>query len=372
MYFNYFLYSGNPGPGMLDIPRMSINKNLSTKILIIDRGLDDLLPDISSLGKYIKFLRFTANGISLKRILFIPYLIYKIYKEFLEIKSSKINVNVHTLDCLIVVVVCKYIFHSKNINIIYQIRDLHTSQHSKGFLFRILQFFESKILNSVGLFLFSSERFADFYKKKYNIQKKYMILENIPRPEIYEKFKSEKIRICDSGKMVIGYIGILRYFNSINYLIKSLNNTNRSFSLYVAGGGDKTCFSNLNDKIDFHNFGSFNYINSIVDHYNHVDLIYAVYDSSDYNCQIAMPNKFYESILFKKPIIVASNTYLSDRVLELGIGISVDINTSDLLVRLNNIDTWYFDCLKALNLIDSNKMVNEYNSVLENIVSYNE
>jgi hypothetical protein len=76
-----------------------------------------------------------------------------------------------------------------------------------------------------------------------------------------------------------------------------------------------------------------------------VDLIFAVYDRYDLNCQIAMPTKFYESILTKIPILVSSNTYVGDLVERLEIGKAVDGESVDALLetlsQIHDPDSWY-------------------------------
>ena len=62
-----------------------------------------------------------------------------------------------------------------------------------------------------------------------------------------------------------------------------------------------------------------------------------MYDSTDLNVRLALPNKLYESMYFKKPILVSSNTYLSQVVDQYGIGFKWDQNDmSGLILYLNS------------------------------------
>ena len=69
-----------------------------------------------------------------------------------------------------------------------------------------------------------------------------------------------------------------------------------------------------------------------------------------------MPNKFYESIISRIPIMVASGTFVGREVERLGIGILVKsgdvINLEVLLSEVNNPNSWYEQALKALHSID--------------------
>ena len=55
-------------------------------------------------------------------------------------------------------------------------------------------------------------------------------------------------------------------------------------------------------------------------------MLYAVYDASNPNVKIALPNKLYESVYCEIPIIVAKGTYLAEIVNQWGVGVSVSHN----------------------------------------------
>ena len=59
--------------------------------------------------------------------------------------------------------------------------------------------------------------------------------------------------------------------------------------------------------------------------------IYSVYDADMSNVRVALPNKLYESVYCRLPIIVAKNTYLEKVVNDWGVGIGVDHNSVEEL-----------------------------------------
>ena len=67
--------------------------------------------------------------------------------------------------------------------------------------------------------------------------------------------------------------------------------------------------------------------------YADVDLIWSVYDTSLQNVRIAMPNKFYEVILSRIPIVVAENA-LANRVYKAGIGICVPCDNAETIAKI--------------------------------------
>lgn len=58
--------------------------------------------------------------------------------------------------------------------------------------------------------------------------------------------------------------------------------------------------------------------------YSSVDLILCTYDTKFANVRLAEPNKLYEAIYFRRPIIVSLNTFLAKKVEKLGIGCAVN------------------------------------------------
>ena len=84
-----------------------------------------------------------------------------------------------------------------------------------------------------------------------------------------------------------------------------------------------------------------------------MDLIWSVYDTSLQNVRIAMPNKFYEAILSRIPIVVAENTYLANRVYKAGIGICVPCDNAETIAKILAIackkEGWYITALNALD-----------------------
>jgi glycosyltransferase involved in cell wall biosynthesis len=121
-----------------------------------------------------------------------------------------------------------------------------------------------------------------------------------------------------------------------------------------------------NDIVEF--FGPYEYTRDIKRLYSNIDLVYAVYDDKDRNCQLAMPNKFYEAIIAKIPIIVAQNTFVGSEVIRLGIGCVVrtgDVNgLAKLLMKMPSSDGWHARAIIALDQIDVRSYFEAYEMAL--------
>ena len=80
--------------------------------------------------------------------------------------------------------------------------------------------------------------------------------------------------------------------------------------------------------------GPFDYVSEIKNCYSDIDLIWSVYDTRIENVRLALSNKLYESLMSGIPVIAATDTHLAERVTEMGIGASVEGQSSESIATL--------------------------------------
>lgn len=84
--------------------------------------------------------------------------------------------------------------------------------------------------------------------------------------------------------------------------------------------------------------GRFKNPNDLPKIYENIDILLCTYDYRIDNVRYAEPNKLYEAIYFRKPIIVSSNTFLSNKVSELNIGYHIDsLDKNSIVSFFNNL-----------------------------------
>jgi glycosyltransferase involved in cell wall biosynthesis len=158
---------------------------------------------------------------------------------------------------------------------------------------------------------------------------------------------------------VIGFIGVLRYRKCLEQLIDAvrlLRKEGVNIRVKFAGGGEvEEVRSYARGEPEFVFLGPFRYSQDVQRLYADLDVIYSVYDGADRNCQLAMPNKFYESIITGIPIMVADKTYLERRVRDIGAGTGVAYEDVEALAEMLRDAVarrgWYArasTCLKGL------------------------
>ncbi|SHG75049.1 Glycosyltransferase involved in cell wall bisynthesis [Marinomonas polaris DSM 16579] len=226
-----------------------------------------------------------------------------------------------------------------NKNMVYEIPDLPLRSKSKvknyiiSFIFKFLVFllFKRVVITS-SAFVHKLPKKIDFYE-----------CENLPSEvDSYNKVKSKKLK-------TIAFVGVLRYLKQMEFLIKYASMRQVCVDFY--GGPDDAIeeLKKYNDGLNIHApirfFGKFK-SSDIKFIYDDIAFVYSVYDVEQENVRLALPNKLYESILFKTPIIVSKKTHLSNMVEKEKCGFSVDSqNFNDFCIDMDIglADTYQFD-----------------------------
>lgn len=150
------------------------------------------------------------------------------------------------------------------------------------------------------------------------------------------KSESDKIKIC--------YVGILQEHRLLKEMIDCISSI-PDVELHIGGFGlleeqikDK---AEKNDNIFF--YGKLLY-NETLSLESQCDVLTAVYEPTIGNHQYAAPNKFYESLMFGKPVIMVKGTGMSDVVEQKKLGVVIDYSydgfRNGVLKLISEIDSW--------------------------------
>ena len=204
----------------------------------------------------------------------------------------------------------------------FEVRDLHDLQFRRGVPAIGIRLVERLLLPRVYQLVLTSDAFWTHYYARFG-PRRHIVVENTPDREIWHAFR----RRNREGAFLIGFVGIIRYLPCLESLIEAvriLRKEGRDIRIRFAGGGEVDRLRQFCGGDDFVEFtGPFRYALEAPALYADLDLIYSVYDTRSPNVRVAMPNKFYEALITRIPILVASGTYLADRVTEAGIGAAV-------------------------------------------------
>ncbi len=218
-------------------------------------------------------------------------------------------------------------FAIKGAHFIYECSDIRYAIPKFNKIRWLFKLIDRWLIRKSRVTVMTSGGFAVFFGAEKN--EKVVILPNRVSPSLSTVVRKS---LSASEHLSFGFVGLIRYWNILRFA-EVIGNDFPEYSFHFFGAVDPVYskkFEIITAKIPnviYH--GKFRSPEDLADIYRHLDLIVACYDNATLNVQIAEPNKLYESLLFCKPIIVSSNTYLSRRVQQFGCGYVIDANEYD-------------------------------------------
>ena len=265
-------------------------------------------------NEYTIHIKCSLGGNRLKKI--IPMLKYRnIVKDL---------INKYTYDKIIVlstlpaVLLNDILLDKYRDNYILDIRDYTYEKYSfyKNIVMKLISNSYFTGISSKGFL-----RFLDFHKKivyTHNITNENAEVTNCTAIDFTKKIN-------------IGFVGGVRYFNENSALFSKLDHD--KFILSYIGYRHADC--NLEDYCKYKKIanvifkGKFNNIDKPMI-YKDIDIINSLYGDFSLEVTTAIPNRLYDALLYKKPILVSKGTYLSEVVEEKGIGLAIDVFNDDV------------------------------------------
>lgn len=226
--------------------------------------------------------------------------------------------------------------------VVVEVGDIRPIQTSKGVLSRIYRCIERLFLAKVGLLVVTSEKFkTEFFQACYRIEN-IVVVENKVQFSWYDKgyytrlLKAEE----ESGRVKIGYFGLLRCAWSANCLYHLLSEYSNKFELVLAGFvfDGYTEFQKLISLDNVLYLGEYKNPEQVSCLYNEVDIVWGAYkpiESSDYNLKWARTNRFYEATVMGKPLILREGS--QDGVFGKSLGNSVLLSDANYVTCAERI-----------------------------------
>ena len=212
----------------------------------------------------------------------------------------------------------------------------------------------------------SSKAFMEFLPNSPNI----VVTHNISN---HNATMEHAPRLNDVSPIIIGFVGGIRYYQENCDLLIQLKNKPH-FHLRYVGKVHPGC--DLRDFCIKHEIYNVSFLPSYENTqkpqiYRKIDLINAIYGNKTKEVALALPNKLYDCILFKKPIIVSNNTYLAEIVRQYHLGLAVDLKQDDIEKSIEDyvvtFDAYQFEngCNEYLKLV-----IREENLEIQRISDY--
>ncbi|WP_280788292.1 hypothetical protein [Paenibacillus sp. PastF-3] len=241
---------------------------------------------------------------------------------------------IHSIDISMLLVASKL---KREYKIIYEVYDIKFLRSS--FVNKIRELIEVNLINKGVESIVYASPFFDIYYKKLGVHKEHTIINNKPNKLVLnlQSDYMNKYREGLKDKLVIGFVGNIRHKEILMNLISAAAPYK---DVCILLSGDGASLKDIVQEVKLNNYnlnvvhtGRYDVkdLNSI---YSCCNYIWAAYPNKNINVKYAVSNKYYESIAYKRKIIVSEKTYLSEEVILNNIGYFVNPYDREMISEL--------------------------------------
>ena len=245
---------------------------------------------------------------------------------------------------------------------IFEEADLTQAVMRNKIMARFVESKTKKIIKNSLLSVFTSEGFIKYHFGSERPENVYVIPNRL-HPSILSYPVLPKGDV-DSNHIKFGFVGNIRYdsiFNFSSILLRDFPMHELHFFGKSLAQSEKERFAELEKYTNCFFHGEFKSPDDLPKIYDQIDVLLCTYDIKTASPRFAEPNKLYESIYFKTPIIVSSNTFIAEKVNRLGIGFDIDpYNNESVKTFIKTLDR---DCIiekrKNMSALDNSYCINK-------------
>ena len=334
----------DPDPPVEKAALALLNAGYRVKIIGWDRDADyKIKKDFVQLSDYqIEVIRFGikaqfSGGIK-KNLL--PLCIFLNRLRSWLIKNRTTYDIVHAFDFDTGFVASRYakMFNKK---FVYHILDYYVASHGlrNTILEKPILKLENSVINCADATIICTEKRKEQIAG--SMPKRLDVIHNTPAAA---QLKQCANKTKQTGRIKIVYVGILEPSRLLKEIASVVSQNNR-LELHVGGFGTLDAFF----KDQCHTFDNIHYYGRLTyDHTlsleNECDIMLAIYDPTVDNHRFAAPNKFYESLMLGKPVIMVRGTGMSEVVEENRIGELITYSKEGFVDGVNRLiarkDEW--------------------------------
>lgn len=227
-------------------------------------------------------------------------------------------------------------FINKNAKVIFDMREFYEGQEIDSIIFKI--FIKKwrinilkKYLKDCSLLFTVSENIKKLYEEKYKV--KVNLIRSLPY------YHDIKVRKTDKENIKIIYFGAANRNRKIENLIYLSNIIDRRFSLYLILVGNEKYKSELKEKTKNNNRIIFKEpveFKNLIYEINNYDMSFCYFEPTTKNLLYTLPNKFFESIMARVPLIIGPSPEMVPYLKEYSCGLYIDEFNIELLAKKIN------------------------------------
>ncbi len=257
-------------------------------------------------------------------------------------------------------------------NYIYEEADVSAARFSSAIIRNLLMTIDRRIIKKSKLTIFTSEGFADYiYSDKQ--RPNYIIF--LPN-KLHQYFDSEKRaavkeKSFDINHIKFAFIGLIRYPNTIIRFAKVVGKYFPQHEFHFYGDPERESYidNEIRNYKNIYFHGAFKNPTDLASIYSNIDISVVCYDTTSGNVRIAEPNKLYESIFFRTPIVVSSNTFLGRRVLDWKVGYEIDASLDNSIITfIKNLSSNQIASIgNTMNSFDCNELIDSPSELINKL-----
>ncbi len=254
---------------------------------------------------------------------------------------------------------------------VYEESDLVHTYMSKKTAIWTMEMIDKFIISRSALTVLTSEGFAEYHYPK-NRPSHLLIKPNKLNPQVVN-IPDVAQREVDAKHLNFALVGMIR-FEAVRRMadVITKNFPNHHFHFFgvlnVATKKEEDDFMVLDERENVHFHGRFKNPDELPKVYSQIDVVVSTYDVENINVQYAEPNKLYESIYYRTPIIVSKGTFLEKQVERYGSGYAVDVSDGEKIVSLvHQIENEIEEMTKKMYTIDRNAAVDSCSELLKRV-----
>lgn len=251
---------------------------------------------------------------------------------------------------------------------IYEVCDLTELTIGNTLIRNLLSCINKRVIKKSIKTIITSEGFAEHFGKK--LKEKFYLIPNKVSPNI-PHFIEKNHALTNIIK--IGFVGVIR-FETIYNFIKVCADYGRNIEVHLYGifsEGDEWAVKTKELKANnIYYHGRFKNPDDLPNIYENIDMLLCAY-TPNLGVMYAEPNKLYESIYFRCPIIVSENVFLGEKVKRLGVGYVINSMNEKSIVQflesLNNDD--YQRKIEACKAVPQEDCLNDNQAFFDYIMT---
>lgn len=254
---------------------------------------------------------------------------------------------------------------------IYEESDLVHTYMSKKAVIWVMERIDKFIISKSVLTVLTSEGFAEYHYPHMR-PKNIIIKPNKLNPQVVNVLDVPK-KTIDVNHLNFALVGMIR-FEAIRRMadVISKNFPNHQFHFFgvlnVATEEEELGFKILDERDNVHFHGRFKNPDELPKVYSQIDVVVSTYDVENINVQYAEPNKLYESIYYRTPIVVSKGTFLAKQVEKYHSGYIVDVSKDEYIVTLvRRIEKDIFDVTSYLTNLDRTIAVDSCDELIKRV-----